>query len=217
MADPHLIIGNKNYSSWSLRPWIFMREKGISFTEHRIALFTETMRAELEPYFSNYKVPVLLDDSLRVWDSLAILEYLADKYPQANGWPRDMSARAQARAVSAEMHSSFSHLRRSLPMNCRRHCPNFSIDADTQADVDRIRTLWRHCRAHYGAGGPWLFGDYSIADAMYAPVVVRFAGYDVRLEGVEREYAETVLASPHMVDWIAAGKAETEIIESEEI
>jgi glutathione S-transferase len=212
-----LVFGNKNYSSWSLRPWFWMRQCGIGFEERRIALFTDTYKDELAPYFSNGKVPVLVDGDFVVWDSLAILEFLAERHPDANGWPRDPRARATARAMSAEMHSGFAALRGALPMNCRKRFPGHVIDEAVQRDVDRIVALWEHSRTRYGAGGDWLFGGFSIADAMYAPVVLRFHGYDVPLSGAARDYVQFVLANAHIQDWIEAGRRETEVIGEDEV
>lgn len=216
MSDYTLIIGNKNYSSWSLRPWIWMKQAGIPFTEKRVSLFVDTTRMELQPYFSNYKVPVLKVGEILVWDTLAILEYLAEQHPQAGGWPADGRARAMARSVSAEMHSSFAALRGAMPMNCRKHFPDFRYSDAVQVDIDRITTLWTHCRSQYGAGGGWLFGEFTIADAMYAPVVMRLHGYDVKVTAVAQQYIDTMLDNPYMQDWIKAGEEETEIIEQDE-
>ncbi len=209
-----LVLGNKNYSSWSLRPWFWLRQQNIVFTEKRIALFTETYRDELAPYFSNFKVPVLLDGNFTVWDTLAILEYLAEKH--GHGWPQDEKARAVARSVSAEMHSSFVALRSAMPMNCRKRFPGFAITEAVQGDIDRIVQLWEHCRRHYGQGGDWLFGEFSIADAMYAPVVLRFHGYDVMLSGIADEYVQHVLSNEHIRDWTEAGRQEVEVIDQDE-
>lgn len=217
MSSLTLIIGNKNYSSWSLRPWIFMRQMVIDFAEKRIPLFTETMETDLAPYFSNTKVPVLLDAGLIVWDTLAIMEYLSEQYLAGKGWPDDKKARAVARSVSAEMHSSFTALRNELPMNCRRQYPGFRISVAVEADIKRIAEVWRKCRTEYGANGPWLFGDYSIADAMYAPVVLRFKGYAVTLGELEEAYMENVLKQSAMQEWIEAGKQEKEVIAMDEV
>ena len=209
-----LVFGNKNYSSWSLRPWLWMRQNNITFTENRIALFTDTYKDELRPYFSNFKVPVLLDGDFIVWDSLAILEYLADKH--GHGWPQDARAKAVARCVSAEMHSSFTALRGAMPMNCRKQFPGFVISEAVQRDIERVVELWEHCRQNYGRGGNWLFGEFSIADAMYAPVVLRFHGYDVSLSGIAAEYVQHVLSNDHVRDWIEAGRQEKEVIAGDE-
>jgi glutathione S-transferase len=212
-----LIIGNKNYSSWSLRPWVFMKTFGIEFEEKRIALFTEKTDEELSPYFSNYKVPVLLDGDFIIWDSLSIMEYVSEKYLDSEGWPEDLNARAFARSVSAEMHSSFSELRSVMPMNCRKKFNNFNYSAAVEADVQRIKNIWRKCRSEYGANGEWLFGRYSIADAMFAPIVLRFHGYGVLLDESEQAYVNSVLGSPQILDWVKSGKEEKEVIAQDEV
>jgi glutathione S-transferase len=217
MARYTLVFGNKNYSSWSLRPWFWMRQCGIDFEERRIALFTDTYKEELAPYFSNGKVPVLVDGDLAVWDSLAILEYLAERHPNAQGWPRDPRVRAVARAMSAEMHSSFFAMRNALPMNCRKRFPGFVISDDVQRDINRIVALWEHSKRQYGASGDWLFGEFSIADAMYAPVAMRFHGYDVQLSGAAQDYVQHVLDNEHIQSWIEAGGQETEVISEDEV
>lgn len=217
MSELTLIIGNKNYSSWSLRPWVFMKTFGIEFEELRIPLFTRTTDKALAPYFSNYKVPILEDDGFVIWDSLSIMEYLSEKYLDNKGWPEDINARALARSVSAEMHSSFGALRNAMPMNCRKKFSNFKYSADVEADIERIKSIWHKCRSEYGNDGKWLFGDYSIADAMYAPVVLRFDGYDVPLNENERAYMQTVLGAGPVIDWIESGKKEKEVIDVDEI
>ena len=217
MPDLKLVIGNKNYSSWSLRPWIFMKHKCLEFEEERVPLFEAETDSRLARYFSDSKVPVLVDGELVVWDSLAILEYLADKYPEAGGWPGDPEARAVARSVSAEMHSSFGSLRSEMPMNCRRTFSGIKFSEATYRDVERVKALWRHCRQCYGKSGPWLFGDYTIADAMFAPVAIRFSGYEVKLDGEAETYLTNVLQDPNLQEWIGAGKAEKEVIAEDEI
>jgi glutathione S-transferase len=217
MTTLTLIIGNKNYSSWSLRPWIFMKHFNLEFTEQRIPLFTETTDQELEPYFSDYKVPVLMDGNVTVWDSLAILEYLSENYLDSKGWPEDAKARAVARSVSAEMHSSFVNVRSEMPMNCRKTFHNIKLSDAAAREVERIKTLWRKCRTEYGGQGEWLFGQYSIADAMYAPIALRFAGYSIPLTGIEESYVSSVLGHPSTKQWIEAGKAEKEVIAEDEI
>jgi len=212
MSDLTLIIGNKNYSSWSLRPWLFMKHHNIEFEEKRIALYTDTTHQELLPYNSNYKVPALLDGDFIVWDSLAILEYLAEKFPGSKGWPEDAKARAFARSVCAEMHSSFVHLRSELPMNCRMKFSNIKLSAKAQQDVDRIKDIWRKCRSGYGREDEWLFGQFSIADAMYAPIALRLMGYGIPLTGIEASYVQSVINHPDILEWIEAGKLEKEVL-----
>jgi glutathione S-transferase len=212
VPDLTLIIGNKNYSSWSLRPWLFMKHARIEFKEKRIALYTTTTHDELEPYYSNYKVPVLKDGDFIVWDSLAILEYLSEQYPDYKGWPADAKARAIARSISAEMHSSFVHLRTEMSMNCRKKYSNIKLSAGAQQDIERIKELWRVCRTHYGNGGEWLFGEFSIADAMYAPVALRFAGHSIPLTGAEASYVQSVLGHPNIIEWMEDARREKEIL-----
>jgi glutathione S-transferase len=217
MSELTLIIGNKNYSSWSLRPWVFMKHNQINFREKRVALFTETTDKELAQYNSDFKVPVLQDGSLVIWDSLSILEYLSEKYLESNGWPHEERARAIARSISSEMHSSFVNVRSELPMNCRKKLQNIKLSHEAEREIERIKSLWRKCRAEFGEKGEWLFGNYSIADAMYAPIALRFEGYSIPLEGVERAYVQSVSKQPSIVEWIEAGKVEREIIEENEI
>ncbi len=217
MTGLTLIIGNKNYSSWSLRPWLLMKHFRLDFAEQRIALFTETTDRELAPWFSDGKVPVLLDGDNVIWDSLSILEYLSENYLNSGGWPQAAVARAFARSVSAEMHSSFSNLRNELPMNCRKRLRDIALSAGAVREVERVRSIWRRCRADYGSTGNWLFGNFSIADAMYAPVALRFFGYTIPLGETEAAYVQTVLAHPDIATWMQAGAAETEIIEMDEI
>ncbi|WP_455220737.1 glutathione S-transferase family protein [Kaarinaea lacus] len=217
MPNLTLIIGNKNYSSWSLRPWVFMKQCHIAFAEKRIALFTDTTNQELAPYNSDFKVPVLQDDDLLIWDSLSILEYLSERYLDNNGWPGDVNARAFARTISCEMHSSFFNVRKELPMNCRKKFHNIRLSAEAEREVERIKTLWRQCRSRYSADGEWLFGKYSIADAMFAPVALRFEGYSIPLNEVEEAYVQSVLKQPCIIEWIEAGKLEKEVIVEDEI
>jgi glutathione S-transferase len=217
MSDLTLVIGNKNYSSWSLRPWIFMKTVGIEFTEKRVALDTDQTKSQLETYFSGHKVPALVDNDLTIWDSLAILEYIAEKYPDCHGWPVDPNARAVARSVSAEMHSSFFELREHLPMNCRKKFSNFSPSTGAQKDIDRIKAVWKYCKNHFPNKNPWLFGDFCIADAMFAPVCFRFYSYGVKLNTFEKEYVKAVLSIPHSIEWQKAAYQEKEILEFAEI
>jgi glutathione S-transferase len=207
-----LVIGNKNYSSWSLRPWLFMSVTGIPFEERRIALYREDSRARLLACSPSGLVPVLLHDGLVVWDTLAILETLAELYPDTHGWPHAADERAQARAISAEMHAGFRALREHLPMNLRRRIDPGPRAAAVEDDIARVRAIWRDCRRAHPGVGPFLFGRFSIADAMYAPVVTRFETYGVRVGPLEREYMDAILALPAMRAWIAAARAEAEIV-----
>ncbi|MES9859165.1 MAG: glutathione S-transferase family protein [Sedimenticola sp.] len=216
MSDLTLVIGNQNYSSWSLRPWLFLRHHQIPFSCRKVSLFVETTAADLTPYFSDAKVPVLHDEELEVWDSLAILEYLAEHFPEKQGWPKASATRAVARAVSAEMHSSFFDLRRELPMNCRHRFPGFKPTGAAQRDIHRVQNIWRLCREMYGEEGPWLFGNFSVADCMFAPVVLRLISYEVALDDVAREYTETLYSSAAIQEWVAASKSETQVIKEDE-
>ena len=217
MSSLTLVIGNKNYSSWSLRPWILLRHHNIEFVEKRVPLFVETSEAALAEYDSDFKGPVLKDGDLVVWDSLSILEYISEVYLDDGGWPYEPEVRAVARSVSAEMHSSFFNVRNELPMNCRKQVNNISLSTEAEREIGRITSLWRKCRTGYGEGGEWLFGEFSIADAMFAPVALRFSGYNIPLESVEAEYVQSVLNHPAIIEWVEAGKQEVEILEEDEL
>lgn len=210
--DLALVIGNKNYSSWSLRPWLLLKHAAIPFREIRISLYTAESRAEIKKYSPSGKVPALLDDGITVWESLAIGEYLADKFPEKQFWPSDRVARAQARCVATEMHAGFAALRQYMSMNCRKHLPGKGRTPEVLKDIARIGRLWNDCRARFGAGGPFLFGKFSIADAMYAPVALRFVTYDVELDPVSAAYVKTITALPAIRQWVADARAETEVI-----
>ena len=217
MSSLQLIFGNKNYSSWSLRPWLLMKHYQVSFEEKRIPLFTDESKQVLSQLNSNGKVPVLIDGDFEVWDSLAILEYISEQYLAGKGWPQSSQARAIARAVSAEMHSSFVAVRSEMPMNCRKQFKGFTYSTAAQADIDRICSLWEMCRSTYGDGGDWLFSDFSIADAMFAPIALRFHGYGVELPTNAQTYVTSILHHPHIQAWIEEGKRETEVISADEI
>lgn len=210
-----LIVGNKNYSSWSLRPWLAMKVAGVAFKEERIPLYGPQSKQQILAYSPAGKVPCLLVDEkpggpLAIWDSLAICEYLAEKHPSL--WPQEAAARAVARSVSAEMHSGFQNLRTHMSMNIRKAHPGKGRTPEALADIARIVAMWTDCRARFGQDGPFLFGRFSIADAMYAPVVLRFRTYAVELPEACRAYADAVLALPAMREWIAAAQAETEFL-----
>ncbi len=215
MSERTLVIGNKNYSSWSLRAWFFLKHTGAPFREIRIGLDEPETRARIARYSPTGRVPVLIDGGITVWDSLAICEYLSERFPAAQGWPADAAARAVARCVSAEMHSGFQALRNEMPMNIRARRA-VTPSAAATADIARVVASWESCRSRHGAGGPWLFGRFSIADAMYAPVVFRFQTYGVALPAVAAAYAGAVRAHPAIAEWVAAGLAETEIVPSDE-
>jgi glutathione S-transferase len=212
-----LVIGNKNYSSWSLRPWIFLRHHEIDFKEKRVPLFIDGTEQKLAEYDSDYKVPVLKDGDHVVWDSLSILEYLSEVYLHGGGWPDDQYVRSVARSVSSEMHSSFLNVRNELPMNCRKKYDKIVPTEDADREIVRIRSLWKKCRKQYGGNGEWLFGRYSITDAMFTPVAIRFSGYSIPLEGIEADYVQSVMSHPGVIEWMEAGKMETEIIEECEL
>jgi glutathione S-transferase len=216
MADIKIYLGNKNYSSWSLRPWLALKQTGIEFDEELIPLSEPTTRSTILRYSPSGRVPALIHNGLTVWDSLAICEYLAESFPAAQLWPADAAARAVARAVSAEMHSGFAALRNHLPMNMRSSFPNRGVTPEVQADINRITAIWRDCRKRFGEGGPFLFGGFTNADAMYAPVVSRFRTYRVELEEEAQAYADAVWALPALQEWLTAAKNEPMIIESAE-
>ena len=211
MPNPVLVIGNKAYSSWSLRPWLLMKQSGIGFEEIRLSLFEEGAKQKILQVSATGKVPVLKDGDLTIWDSLAICEYLAEKYPEKRLWPTETAARACARSISAEMHSGFTELRARMPMNVRREIPGHAKTPGVVADVARIEAIWNDCRSRFGARGPFLFGAFSIADAMYAPVVSRLRTYGVALDGAAARYAAAIHALPAMQEWIAGAHAETEV------
>lgn len=210
-----LIIGNKNYSSWSLRPWILLKAARLKFSEVSIPLYTAKGEELLEELCPAKMVPVLYDGPLVLWDSLAICEYLADKEPAKNLWPEDSMQRARARAMSAEMHSSFQVLRREMPMNCRRTVTGFTPSTECQIDINRVVQLWE--QALSDSSGPWLFGHYSVADAMYAPVVTRFKTYQIHVPSLSASYMKNVLADKAMQQWYEDAEHETEIIQQAEI
>lgn len=215
MADFTLVIGNKNYSSWSLRPWLWMKHLQLDFDEILVQLYQQDMAENLSAYFSGGKVPVLIHGELQVWDSLAILEYLAGLYPERSG-AGDPGARAVMRSLCAEMHSSFTSLRQELPMNCRRVPHALEMSAACHADIKRIEALWQYAGKYSDQQEQWLFGSFSIADAMYAPVALRLDRYAVEVNDESRAYIDRLLGHPAMLEWVAAGRAEERVIEAEE-
>jgi glutathione S-transferase len=210
-----LIMGNKNYSSWSLRPWILMKHLALAFNERVLPLDTPEFARDIATLSPTRRVPVLRHGSLLLWDSLAICEYACEL--AGRGWPAERAARAVARAACAEMHSGFSILRSQWPMNARATHRRTAPSPERSADIARIEQLWNECRTRFGSGGPWLFGDYSVADAMYAPVVLRLRTYDANVRDSTAAYMATVLADAHMQDWLAAAAAESWINESSEV
>ena len=220
MADLKLIIGNKNYSSWSLRPWIAMRHAGIAFEEELALLDFDgdgPGNAHLKAFSPAGRVPVLFHGDLAIWESLAILEYVAELFPDAGMWPGDRTARALARVAANEMHGGFGALRSALPMNVRRTPSKVPCSEDVEADIARIQEIWADCLGKKSGGGPFLFGRFSIADAMYAPVVSRFEVYEIPLADAVRPYAEAILSLPAFEEWKAAARAEPWVIEQEEV
>ncbi len=215
MADFTLVIGNKNYSSWSLRAWLWMKHLQLDFDEILIQLYQQGMEENLSAYFSGGKVPLLIHGDLQVWDSLAILEYLASLHPDKSG-TADIPARAVMRSLCAEMHSSFTSLRQELPMNCRRSPHALDISPNCRADIKRIEALWLHAGSYSDRKDQWLFGSFSMADAMYAPVVLRLDRYAVEVSDASRAYIDRLLAHPAMIEWVAAGRAEDRVIGDEE-
>ena len=208
-----LVIGNKNYSSWSMRPWLALRAGGIAFEEIFIPLYTgETDKKRILDFTPSGKVPALIDGDIRVWDSLAIIEYVAERFPQARLWPEDRAARAHARSISAEMHSGFMALRNECGMNLHRPVGAIDLSANARGDIARIQQIWTECRARYGKSGPFLFGAFGGADAMFAPVVHRFLTYAIEVEPEVREYMDAMISLPAFAEWTRAGLAETLII-----
>jgi glutathione S-transferase len=207
MDKPRLMIASKNYGSWSLRGWLLCRLAGLDFEEQMAPANDPSTRAELLLLSPSFLVPSLIDGNIKVWDTLAIAEYLNERFPQAGLLPGDPAARARCRSVSGEMHSGFSNLRSALPMNIKGHYPAFKVWAGAQADIDRIVTIWRDCLA--AAPGPYLFGARPcMADAMYAPVCTRFLTYNVKLDQACAAYCKAIMAMPHMTEWVEAARSE---------
>jgi glutathione S-transferase len=209
-----LIIGNKNYSSWSLRPWLLLAHFGVAFDERRLTLDTDAFYAEIPHWSPSRTVPALHHDGLVVWDSLAICEYVSEAFLDGRGWPADPRLRAQARSAAAEMHAGFAALRAQLPMNCRRTPNAYRWDAEAQRDIDRVQALWRDLRAAHGHGGDFLCGGFGIVDAMFAPVAVRFRGYGVDMDDGARAFVDAIHALPAFARWPTEALAETERVPS---
>ena len=210
-----LVIGNKNYSSWSLRSWLLMSEAGIDFDEVRVCLDTPDFARDIAQYTPVARVPVLIDGGQSIWDTMAIAETLAERFPEKQLWPADPAARAHARSICAEMHSGFNTLRDAMPMNCRAMGRKVALPAPLTADIDRIFEIWSDCQSKYGDG--WLFGDFSIADATFAPVVMRFRTYGINLPQSASGFPARLLQSDAMQEWLVAAESETEVIEHEEV
>ncbi len=210
-----LVIGNKNYSSWSMRPWLALRANNIPFEEIFIPLYTDNAadKDRLLSFSRAGKVPALIDGDITIWDSLAIIEYLAERFPEAGLWPEDRARRAHARSISAEMHSGFMALRNECGMNLHRPVRAIELSVDARANVARIQEIWIECRERYGKLGPFLFGAFGAADSMFAPVVHRFRTYAIPVAPQAAAYMETMMALPAFAEWTRAGLAETLVIE----
>ena len=213
MADLTLYLGNKNYSSWSLRAWLALKHTTVAFDEVVIPLYQPASRETILKYSPSGRVPVLKHGDATIWESLAICEYLAEAFPTFGLWPKDHAARALARSVSAEMHAGFAALREHLPMNVRSSFPDRGVTPEVQADINRVMSIWRGCRDRFGKGGDFLFGTFTIADAMYAPVATRFRTYRIELEREAEAYCDAIMALPAMQEWAAAARNEPMIIE----
>lgn len=208
----HLVIANKAYSSWSMRPWLAMKAMGLAFKETVIGLDQPDTGAKIKQFSPSGKVPVLLHGDNVVWESLAILDYLQDTFYDRHWWPTDPQARAMARSISGEMHSGFRDMRIAMPMNVRKTFPNFVRSAEVDKDIARICDLWRAARTKFSKGGPFLFGAFSNADAMYAPVVTRFKTYGVPLDAVCQGYADAIMAHPAVREWYISAAGEPSVI-----
>jgi glutathione S-transferase len=221
MSDPLLVIGNKNYSSWSLRPYMALGMAGIAFEDKVIPFGQPIGNVKFVKAVKKYSkaglVPVLVHEDVAVWDSLAIMEYLAETWPDRNLWPKKKAARAMARSVSAEMHSGFKALRNACPMNLRRPQAPVPMSDAICTDVSRLETLWRDCRKEFGKGGPFLFGKFCIADAMFAPVVTRLDTYEIKVADDTQHYMNAVLATPTFHDWKAAALKEEWVVAEDEV
>lgn len=215
MSELLLTMGNKNYSSWSLRPWILLKHLGLAFSERVLPLDTPEFARDVATLSPTRRVPILQHGDLSIWDSLAICEYACEL--AGRGWPKERAPRAVARAACAEMHAGFSILRSQWPMNTRAIGRSTGPNPERTAEIARIEQLWEECRARFGGAGPWLFGEYSVADAMYAPVVLRFRTYGARLRETSTGYLQAVLDDVYMRDWLTAGAAESWTLEASEI
>lgn len=210
-----LVIGNQNYSSWSLRPWMLLEYFSIPFQEKHISLMTPDMREQMAGICPNYKVPVLLDQGEKVWDSLAICEYINEQYLNGKAWPSATLARATARAICAEMHSGFPALRNEMPMNCRKEKVSLSLTEEANYDIARVQQIWQECLAK--SNGPYLFGEFSIADAYFMPVVSRFNTYNIDGCAVVSQYMATMLALPAYQKWLDASLVDSRVIDEDEV
>ena len=216
MAGLTLVIGNMNYSSWSMRPWVLMKQLGIEFEQRKLRFHTPEWDAEIDRWSPSRLVPVLWKGEQSVWDTLSIMEALHEWHPDKGVWPRDPPARAYARSIAAEMHSGFRELRANMPMNIRASHPGKGMKPEVQANIDRIERLWTQARDRFGAGGPFLCGEFCAADAMYAPVVMRFRTYAVKVSPVSQHYCDAMLAAPGVRAWIEAALEEKEFVAEDE-
>ena len=212
-----LVIGNRNYSSWSLRPWIFLRHNGVEFEEIRLPLDTDEFRQRIVELSPSRRVPVLLHGGKQIWESLAICEYAAESFTGVRGWPEEPAARSEARSIACEMHAGFAAMRHEMPMNCRALGRQIELSAEARRDVERVEAIWHDAVTRHGSGGPWLFGDFCIADAMFAPVAVRFRAYGIQPRDAAGEWMRSILSHPAMIEWMEAAAAEPEVIEAEEV
>ena len=209
MSQIKLVIGNKNYSSWSMRPWLLLKAFGIPFEEINIALYRGDTAEKLGPYSPSLKVPALLHNETTVWESLAICEYISEQLLEGRGWPANPKKRASARSVAAEVHAEFPHLRKDWPMNCKASVP-MHVAGGLADEIARIDGIWSCCRRKHGTGGDYLFGKFSIADCMMAPIAISFRAYGAKLSLEAQRYCNTLLANPHVMDWVEQGRAEKE-------
>jgi glutathione S-transferase len=216
MSAMLLVTGTRNYSSWSLRPWLLLQHLCLGFEERRIDLDTPEFDAEIGTLSPTRRVPVLMHGAVRVWESLAICEY-ASELADGRGWPAESAIRATARAVAAEMHAGFRTLRSACPMNARASGRRVPMTAALLRDIRRVDEIWSGCRRDHGERGPFLFGAFSVADAMFAPVVLRVRSYGLPLSELARRYQETMLADPHLRRWIEDSRQETQVIPYEEV
>jgi glutathione S-transferase len=211
-----LAIANKNYSSWSMRPWVLLTQAGIAFEEIQLKFDDTGGVVGIEPYSPSRQVPVLIIDGEPVWDSLAICETTAELFPQQRLWPAEARARQIARSICAEMHAGFRSLRGAMPMNIRASLPGRGMSPAVQKDIDRIVGIWESCRARFGRGGELLFGQFTAADAFYAPVATRFLTYAVTLPPAAQRYADALLQLPAVREWMAQARRETEFVRADE-
>ncbi len=211
MSRLQLVIGSKNFSSWSLRAWLALKHTGAPFEEVLVSFGDPDWREQVKRYSPSGKVPYLIDGSLGIWDSLAIIEYLAEKFPAARLWPEGAAARAFARSAVAEMHSGFTALRSNMPMDLQENAPGKGHTPEALVDAARIQEIWRECRKRFGAAGPYLFGAFSAVDCFYVPVVFRFLSYGVALDPTTRAYADAVLMDPAVADWRKSSLAEPRV------